>query len=94
MEIVAERLLLTIKLTLAGICRAVLLELPLGVSSLYFQRKTTGEAVLTDFPQVQIEPLENEAIESFLLMGYLVDSSSHYILGVGVPALVASTIVL
>ncbi len=27
-------------------------------------------------------------------MGYLVDSSSHYILGVGVPALVASTIVL
>ena len=28
------------------------------------------------------------------LMGYLVDSSSHYILGVGVPALVASTIVL
>ena len=67
MEIVAERLLLTIKLTLAGICRAVLLELPLGVSSLYFQRKTTGEAVLTDFPQVQIEPLENEAIESFLL---------------------------
>ena len=29
-----------------------------------------------------------------LKMGYLVDSSSHYILGVGVPALVASTIVL
>ncbi len=29
-----------------------------------------------------------------VLMGYLVDSSSHYILGVGVPALVASTIVL
>ena len=28
------------------------------------------------------------------IMGYLVDSSSHYILGVGVPALVASTIVL
>ena len=28
------------------------------------------------------------------VMGYLVDSSSHYILGVGVPALVASTIVL
>ena len=27
-------------------------------------------------------------------MGYLVDSSSHYILGVGVPALGASTIVL
>ncbi len=30
----------------------------------------------------------------FESMGYLVDSSSHYILGVGVPALVASTIVL
>ena len=29
-----------------------------------------------------------------LSMGYLVDSSSHYILGVGVPALGASTIVL
>ncbi len=30
----------------------------------------------------------------YVEMGYLVDSSSHYILGVGVPALVASTIVL
>ena len=36
-----------------------------------------------------------EAIEDHSRgMGYLVDSSSHYILGVGVPALVASTIVL
>ena len=32
--------------------------------------------------------------EQIEVMGYLVDSSSHYILGVGVPALGASTIVL
>ena len=30
----------------------------------------------------------------YAVMGYLVDSSSYYILGVGVPAQVASTIVL
>ena len=37
------------------------------------------------------DPINAECIE---VMGYLVDSSRHYILGVGVPAQVASTIVL
>ena len=40
-----------------GKCRFVVTSRPLAYS---------GKAVLTDFPQVQIEPLENEAIETFL----------------------------
>ena len=40
------------------------------------------------------EPRQVDAAVGYVVMGYLVDSSSHYILGVGVPALVASTIVL
>ena len=46
--------------------------------------------------QTTLETIEVGSLPSELIaeMGYLVDSSSHYILGVGVPALVASTIVL
>ena len=40
-----------------GKCRFVVTSRPLAYS---------GKAVLTDFPQVQIEPLENKAIETFL----------------------------
>ncbi len=42
----------------------------------------------------QLDESEIAELADFFRMGYLVDSSSHYILGVGVPALVASTIVL
>ncbi len=42
----------------------------------------------------QLEQLQSGPKPLTEQMGYLVDSSSHYILGVGVPALVASTIVL
>ncbi len=40
------------------------------------------------------EVRHDDEFDEYDEMGYLVDSSSHYILGVGVPALVASTIVL
>ena len=53
------------------------------LSSKYF-------ASLLDVPIARKSLIKSQKLD----MGYLVDSSSHYILGVGVPALVASTIVL
>ena len=44
--------------------------------------------------QAIVKLVAADALPALMGMGYLVDSSSHYILGVGVPALVASTIVL
>ena len=52
-----------------------------------------GSALLRCTPQCIIQVCTSLTI-TLTAMGYLVDSSSHYILGVGVPALVASTIVL
>ena len=55
---------------------------------------------LVDYEEKVFEDVQAEdgqkALVTFhtIAMGYLVDSSSHYILGVGVPALGASTIVL
>ena len=69
---------------------------PLRVVSAQYQKHLLDVMVLLDTSALGevVRPLGAAFIDRLGEMGYLVDSSSHYILGVGVPALVASTIVL